>query len=96
MHPSYLATPWILVESGNFYSIITTSVLGFSSKSTGAYFAAALGQISVRPLSPSLSLIVCNIDILFMQALLPNIDHCADWFERIEGILGIHTRSEIP
>jgi hypothetical protein len=45
---SRLAIFWILVESGALYSVTTIFLLGFSAANTGALFAAALGQISVR------------------------------------------------
>jgi hypothetical protein len=45
---SRLSVLWILVESGALYSVMTIFLLGFSVTNTGAIFAAALGQISVR------------------------------------------------
>ena len=50
---SRLAVLWILVESGALYSVTTIFLLGFSATNTGAIFAAALGQISVRLRYPS-------------------------------------------
>ncbi|KAI9434588.1 hypothetical protein H4582DRAFT_2175182 [Lactarius indigo] len=54
---SHLSIFWILVESGALYSVTTTFLLGFSSKSTNtsALFAAALGQISA--LAPTLIIV---------------------------------------
>jgi len=47
---------WIIVESGALYSVTTIFLVGFSETNTGALFAAALGQISVRcPIVPLLA-----------------------------------------
>jgi hypothetical protein len=66
---------------------MTIFLSGFSSKSTGAYFAEVLGQISVCSPSPELPI---------TQALCPTVIIMQAGFETLEKILDIHAHQQIP